>query len=97
MHKLVENPKLLLPYISPYLSSTTCSCVQNTAAEAASSVLPWINNAATKPKLIGHRENRLKYDHTLKFSCKDDLVYIPKHSRRTIVKAIINGHTCRLP
>ena len=34
-HKLVEKPKLVLPYISPYLSCITCSCVQNTAADAA--------------------------------------------------------------
>ena len=36
MHKLVEKPKWVLPYISPYLSNIMCGCVQNTAAEAAS-------------------------------------------------------------
>ena len=33
----VGKPKKVLPYISPYLSScsNTCSCVQNTATDAA--------------------------------------------------------------
>ena len=35
MHKLVEKLILILHYISPYLSSITCGCVQNTAADAA--------------------------------------------------------------
>ena len=35
MHKLVGKPKFVLPYISPYLSSITFGCVQNTAADAA--------------------------------------------------------------
>ena len=35
MHKSVGNPKNVLPYISPYLSSIMCGCVQDTAADAA--------------------------------------------------------------
>ena len=38
MHKLVEKLKLVLPYISPYLSSVTCGSVQNTTADAARSL-----------------------------------------------------------
>ena len=34
IHKSVGKPKLVLPYVSPYLSSIMCGCVQNTAANA---------------------------------------------------------------
>ena len=34
MRKSVGKPKKVLPYISPYLNSITCGCVQNTATDA---------------------------------------------------------------
>ena len=40
---------------------------------------PLDNNAATKPKLVGHSENKLKYDIPQNLACKDGLVYVPKH------------------
>ena len=50
MHKWVGKPKWFLPYISPYLSSIMCGCVQNRAADTASQG-PVVGAESTKVEL----------------------------------------------